>query len=201
MTTEYATSRAVHSTLRRLLAPWFLANGWKKRPGSSCAFVREASSGHWCLWVQVSQWGNSLGGNSFTLNLVSQAVADSALCGGPDARVLVTLSDEDKALGFEIAQQIAARVPIPPPSHQVYEWAKPPGKEGEQWQHTIANLQKANPEAWEPSIDIWLNYYAVADIEQWAGFLLARHPYLLLQSNDAQQVLRADHPAFGRPVT
>jgi len=182
MAIEYATSKAAHTALKRLLSPWFVANGWKKRPGTSCAFLRPAVSGFWCLWVQLSRWGSSLSGNSFTLNLVRQESDETKLYGS--GRVLADLSDEDRRRGFAIAQEVAARIPVPPPSHPVYEWARLPGDEGERWRRTIADLQTAKLDGWKPGIDRWLPYYTVIDLEQWVVFLLPRLPDLLRLSDD-----------------
>ncbi len=76
---------------------------------------------------------------------------------------------------------------MPPPSDPVYEWARQPGYQGEHWQRAIADLQKANPEAWKPGVDIWLSYYSVDDLELWVEYLLPRLQQLLRLSNDAQR--------------
>ncbi len=185
MTSTYATSKSVHGALKRALSPWFLAKGWKRRSGHSCAFLKQAPAGYWCLWIQVSSWGSQLLGSSFALNLVPLEAADTPLCGGPDARVLCTLSESDKRLAFSIAEDIATRIPDPPPSDPVHEWAQLPGHQGEQWRETLANLRKVNPDAWKPGADIWLPYYSVIDLDSWVDFLLPRLPHLLLQSQSA----------------
>ena len=180
--TIYATSKVVHAALKRAFSPWFTANGWKRRPGYSCAFIRPAGPGYWCLWFQVSSWGGQLSGSSFTLNLVHQESAESSLCGGPNARVLRTLSAAEIELGFSIATELAKRIPEPAASDPVHEWAKLPDYQGEMWRKRIADLQTVNPDAWKPDVDVWLPYYAVADLDLWVGFLLPRFPHLLRQS-------------------
>lgn len=184
--TLYASSKIVHAALRRAFSPWFTANGWKRRPGYSCAFIRPSGSGCWCLWFQVSSWGGQLSGSSFTLNLVHQASAESELCGGPGARVLCTLSPAEIELGFSIAQQLATRIPDPPASDPVHEWAKLPGYQGEMWRKRLADLREVNPDAWKPDVDVWLPYYAEADLALWVDFLLPRLEHLLRQSREQE---------------
>lgn len=190
MTSTYATSKQVHSALRRALSPWFLANGWTRRSGYSCAFIRPALSGYWCLWIQVSSCGGQLWGSSFTLNLVQAEASDSSLGGGPNARVLCTLTEADKRIAFSIAENLATRIPDPPLSDPVYEWAQQPGYQGERWREQLANLRKVNPDAWKPGVDVWLPYYSVNDLAAWVGFLLPRLPYLLSQSHRSEHTDR-----------
>lgn len=182
--TTYATSKVMHAALKRAFSPWFTANSWKKRPGYSCAFIRPAGAGYWCLWFQISSWGGQLSGSSFTLNLVHQESAEASLSGGPDARVLCTLSAADRELGFSIAEELAKRIPEPAASDPVHEWAKLPDPQGEMWRKRITDLQKVNPDAWKPDVDVWLPYYAVADLDLWVDFLLPRLPHLLRQSQE-----------------
>lgn len=192
MSDAYATGKTVHAALKRLLAPWFTANGWQRRTGYSCAFVRPTASGCWCLWIQVSSWGSRLWGGSFTLNLVHQDTARSSLASGAeDARVLITLDEADRAIAFQIAQLQAARIPEPSPSDPVHEWAKLPGHEGEHWRKMLATLHEVNPDAWEPGVDVWLPYYSAADLEPWVEFLLPRLPHLLRQSDGGQGIVPA----------
>ena len=178
---QFVPSRRVHSVLRKLLWPYFSTHGWAKRPGSTCAFVRAASQGYWCLWVQISQFGGKTDGNSFTLNLVRRPSIDAPLTGGQtNARIPVDLlSPEDKARGRALAEEIQARIPDPPPDDKVHEWKKLPGKEGLKWIEYLARIRQVPPSEWEPGIDVWLNYYSVTDLEQWVEFLLPRFDKLL----------------------
>lgn len=185
MTVTFASSRTVHSALKRALSPWFLANGWKRRAGNSCAFLRPAPSGYWCLWFQISAFGGHLRGSTFTLNLFPVADKDSPLTGGgAGSRVLKTLSEADRQLGFSIEEQLIAKIPDPPPSDPIYEWAQLPGYEGESWRETLANLRTVTFDTWKPGMDIWLRYYSVEDLDAWVEFLLPRLPHLLRQSAD-----------------
>ncbi|MBB3193892.1 hypothetical protein [Roseateles terrae] len=179
MTATYANSKAVHGALKRLLSPWFIQNGWKRRPGYACAFLRSSASGQWCLWVQVNSWGGSLSGSSFTLNLIRLEGGDAELITGPDSRVLLTLTDAEKGEAFCIAQELATRIPDPAATHAVHQWAQLPGYEGEQWRQRLADLRMVNPDAWAPGVDVWLPYYAVEDLEAWVTFLLPRLQRLL----------------------
>lgn len=189
----YATSKEVHSAFKKALSPWFIANGWKRRAGTSCAFVRPADhGGYWCLWLQPSSWGGKLWGSSFTLNLVHVEAVDTPLAGGPHARVLGTLSEADQQLAHAIAQQLARRIPDPPASDPVHEWARLPGHEGESWRQRLANLRTVNPDAWKPGVDVWLPYYSVGDLQEWVQFLAPRWEHLLRQS-------RGDD-TFGQPI-
>ena len=180
---QYVKSKDVHSAVKKLLAPAMLALGWNKRPGATCAFTRQAAKDYWCLWVQVSSFGDSLSGNQFTLNLVRQAETTSPLCGGLDARVLSTMGADDRRIGLQIASGIASRIPIPESDHQVWEWTQLPGDAGARWQTIINNLQTPNTKIWEPDYDVWLNYYSVEDLTKWVGFLIPRLDHLLQQVN------------------
>ena len=180
---QYAKSKDVHSAVKKLLAPALLTLGWKKRPGATCAFTRQGAKGYWCLWVQVSQFGDSLSGNEFTLNLVRQTESTSPLCGGKDARILSTLSVADREIGLQIASEIASRVPVPEPDHQWREWARQPGDAGARMQAIINNLQTPNTKIWEPDYEVWLNYYSVEDLTKWVHFLTPRLDHLLQQAN------------------
>lgn len=181
--TTYATSKQVHGALKKALSPWFIAQGWKRRAGYSCAFVRPAEhGGFWCLWLQPNSWGGRLSGSSFTLNLVHVDAADAPLASGPDARVLQTLTEADRQLAHGIAQQLARHIPDPPDSDPVHEWARLPGHEGETWRQRLANLRTVNPDAWKPGVDVWLPYYGLADLQVWVDFLAPRWEHLLRQS-------------------
>jgi hypothetical protein len=172
----YSPSKEVHRTLSVLFKPWFQERGWKKRPGSSCAFLRPRTDapGFWCCWFQVSQWGNSWSGNSFTLNVVPQQDAKEPLAGGPGARVLATMSDADRKLGMEVEARVKARIPNPAADHQIYEWMKLPGAQGEMFRRSFHLTFNVNPAAWEPGVDVWLYYFAADDLEEWFTFLTPR---------------------------
>lgn len=183
----YATSKEVHSALKKALSPWFIAQGWKRRAGYTCAFVRPADTGgFWCLWLQPSSWGGRLSGSSFTVNLVHVDAADAPLAGGPHARVLMTLSEADRQRAHGLAQELALRIPDPAPTDPVHEWARLPGHEGETWRQRLADLRTVNPDAWKPGVDMWLPYYALADLQVWVDFLAPRWEHLLRQSRSQQ---------------
>ncbi len=188
---QYAKSKDVHSALKKLLGSVFVALGWKRRPGATCAFVRQEARHCWCLWVQISQFGDSVSGNVFTLNLVRQAESisplctqsTSPLCGDKDARILRTLSVADRGICLQIASEIASRIPVPEPDHQWREWARQPGEAGARLQTIINNLQTPDTTKWEPDYDVWLNYYSVEDLTKWVNFLTPRLDHLLQQAH------------------
>jgi hypothetical protein len=180
----YATSRQVHSALSKILRTWFLSYGWAKRQGGSCAFTRPspAKDGYWCFWVQVSQWGSADFGNEFSINLVPQKTQETGLCGAQHARVLQTLSAEDRELGLRTETEIVARIPKPPPERKIYEWMRQDDKYGEGLRQAWVRAYKPDPARWQPDFDVWLRYFAVDDVQCWGDFLLPRLGMLTIQA-------------------
>lgn len=181
---EYAASRQVHSALGKRLTPWFREHGWEKRGGSSCAFVKAdaIAEGVWCFWIQISQWGGRDFGNEFTVNLISLPSANTTPYGGPYARVLKTLQQRDREIGLALEAKIAARIPIPAPENRIHEWMKLPGEQGAGFRRMWSEAFVAHPDRWGQDKDIWLRYYALDDVEEWAEFLIARLDALTVQS-------------------
>lgn len=182
----YVASRQAHSALGRLLRPWFKAHGWDKRPGGTAAFTRQSSEGpgFWCLWFQVSQWGNADFGNEFTLNLVLQQSEAASLCGGPHARVLNTLSPQAREEGLGIETAIVARIPKPPPGRKIYEWMEADDPYAAHHRQAWQRAFSPDVRRWrQPGVDLWLRYFSVDDVEDWAAFLLPRLEGLTAQAN------------------
>ena len=106
---------------------------------------------------------------------------DQPLCGGPDARVLATLSSSDMEEGLSLEARIVARIPKPSPESRIYEWMQLPGKEGEIFRESWARAFVPHPEIWSPNHDVWLRYFAADDIEEWGAFIAARLSHLTAQ--------------------
>lgn len=179
----YAESRQVHSTLRNALSPWFRERGWERRKGSSCAFLKlsQSGDGFWCFWLQVSQWGGRDFGNEFTVNLILLPSASDRPYGGPYARVLKTLPQDDRDIGLALEAKIAARVPKPPPESRICQWMDLPGEEGATFKRMWAEAFVPHPHRWAEDMDVWLRYFAVDDVEEWASFLVPRLELLTAQ--------------------
>lgn len=166
----------MHSTLSKVVWPWFHQFGWQRRKGSSCAFLKrcESTNKYWCFWVQISQWGGKDFGNSFTLDLILLESHDIPPYGGADSRVLNTLTGRDRQVGIELETKIAGRIPEPAPECLIYEWMKLPGDEGAAFKRMWTEAFVPHPDRWNEGMDISLRYFALDDVEEWAQFLLRR---------------------------
>lgn len=100
---QYARAKDVHRCMRNLLWPWFLDAGWRKRPGYTCAFVRNDL----ILWVQPHSYGDSWSGSQLTLNLNKSESHEIA----HGDRILWRLDGESRRVGSEIERRIVAKLP------------------------------------------------------------------------------------------
>jgi hypothetical protein len=179
----FARARDVHASLARVFGPALKPAGFRRvRPGV-CAFARERADrlGYVTVGVQVSQWGSSWSGNSFTLNAAgAMALPEDHPVTG--IRPLSWLTAEDCAEGLAIEQRIRARFPLPPPDHEVWVWAEQP--DGDIFRRSLEGLRVVNEGMWKPGHDIWLPYFDVADVWEWGEFLRPRILPLLERAED-----------------
>jgi hypothetical protein len=175
----FARSPEVHRLLHRRLGGWFAEQRWRKRPGSTCAYVRQREDGSFsALWVQVSQWGGSWCGSEFTLNLTPPLeAADAPLLTG--TRPLRRLSVEDSATARELERRIVLGIPVPLPDHWIHAERAAPGRTGDAWREAWDRAFTPHPARWRAGDDAWLRYYSVGDVDRWAAFLLDRLPRLV----------------------
>jgi hypothetical protein len=169
----FARSRDVHGALARVFGPAPKPAGFRRVRSGVCAFAKERpdAAGYVTVSVQVSQWGSAWSGSSFTLN------AGSATARPEDYpitvhRPLSWLASEDCAAGFEIERRIRARFPLLPRTHEVWEWAEQ--SDGEVFRRSLESLQVVNEGMWRPGHDVWLPYFAAADVWEWGEFLRPR---------------------------
>ena len=176
----FARARDVHAALALVIGAALKPTGFRRIRSGICAFARPRAdgAGFVTVGVQVSQWGSSWSGNSFTLNACGAAKR-------PDDpphtyRLLSWLTSEDCADGLAVERLIRARFPLPPPEHEVWALAELPV--GEVFRQSLAKLRTVNEEMWHPKRDRWLPYFDVADVREWAEFLRPRIRRLLEQS-------------------
>ncbi|WP_342316690.1 hypothetical protein [Lysobacter sp. FW306-1B-D06B] len=171
---SYVKAKDVHRHMRRLLAPWFVEQGWQKRPGYSCAFVRADS----VFWVQPSQWGDSWSGSSMTLNLSGWNGRDLAA----GRRILKGLDGDSRDAGLALEERIVSRIPEPPHDHYIHQFMSLPGAEGATFRQSFERAFAPNPGQWKPGCDTWLRYFAEDDLEEWALFMVPRLDRLISEA-------------------
>ena len=149
--------------------------GFRRASSSACAYARprKDGTGFVTVGVQISSWGSDYSGNSFALNANGKA-ADTKSYYATVYRPLMLLRAEDCQVGIEIERRIRARFPLPAPEHEVWQWAKQPGEAGAIFRRTLDSLRVSDEKLWRPGLDIWLSYYGIADVIDWADFLSPR---------------------------
>lgn len=156
---QYSKANETHKRMRTLLWPLLSDAGWSKRPGHTCAFTRD----DFVLWVQPHSFGGSSSGSQLTITL-NQSTCHEIAHG---CRILRHLDQESRKIGASIEGRIVARFP-------------------EAIAQTVAHVDL---EHWKTGQDIWLRYYAQADLDEWTEFLLPRLGNLISMS---RVVLAAD---------
>ncbi|RUM27152.1 hypothetical protein EFQ99_02840 [Rhizobium vallis] len=165
---DYLKSRDFHRHMRSLLAPRFQELGWEPQTGK-CSFVR----GGRVVWLQVSQYSNSVMGAKFTINMTEGSGSAS------DIRILHRLEETDRAVGKALEERIIARLPRPDPDPEV----EVVGDNGQMVSVKLGDLTRANPRQWEGPADVWLPYFSKSDLDDWAAFLLPRLDRLIASSS------------------
>lgn len=170
---RFAPARDVHAALSRVFGPVLKPAGFRRVRSGRCAYAKKRAdgAGFITIGVQISQWGSSWAGNSFTLD-AARAVSrpeDAAIAG---IRPLSRLESGDCAEGLSIEHRVRARFPLPPPDHEVWAWAEQPG--GEIFRSSLDGLRVVNERMWRTGHDVWLPYYDLADVWEWGEFLRPR---------------------------
>jgi hypothetical protein len=149
----YAKSNDVHRVLATTFKPWCLKNGFKKLPGKSCRFVKQAKNNPaliLAIEIQCNSFGGSGHGGSFTLNAGAGKI-DPAYLSGRHARILANCSDQMAQTANQIEAQIIEMRP------QLKEPGRP----------------------WQPKVDNWCRYYTGEDVERWGHFLVPFLPEIM----------------------
>lgn len=150
---SYAKSNDVHRVLAATFKPWCLKNGFKRLPGKSCRFVKQAKNNPALILafeIQCNSFGGSGHGGSFTLNAGAGKI-DPAYLSGRHARILENCSDHMAHAASLLEAQIVEASP------QLKEPGRP----------------------WLPGVDNWCRYYTGHDVERWGHFIVPFLPELL----------------------
>jgi hypothetical protein len=177
---EYVKSRDFHKVLRNIWDPCFKPLGFKRCKGSVASYYRPRhdNNGFLRFWVQVSQWGDSWSGNSFTLNLDISVTDPNGVFAG-SRRFLGELSAEQLAEAERITEEVRKRKPKPPTGHWIYPEMADGAKDSQLWKKAFARAFTYSPGTLKPKCDIWFDYFSVADVTCWAEFLAPLLPQLL----------------------
>jgi hypothetical protein len=173
---EYVKSKDFHKLLRDVWDPHLKPLGFKRCKGSVASYYRQRNdnSGFLRFWAQLSQWGDSWSGNSFTLNLDRAITDPHATFGGSD-RFLGQLSTEQLAEAEKITEEIIKRKPKPPKDHWIYSEIE----HSEIFKNAFTRAFTYSPGKLKPKCDIWFEYFSSSDVTRWAEFLAPILPGLL----------------------
>jgi hypothetical protein len=140
--------------------------------------LRKDNEGFIRFWTQISQWGDSWSGNSFTLNF-DRAITDlhATFCGSD--RFLGQLSAEQLAEAEKITEEIIRKKPNPPKGHWIYSEIVDGAEHSELWRNAFARAFTYSPGRLKPKCDIWFEYFSATDVTRWAEFLAPILPSLL----------------------
>ena len=176
---EYAKSKDLHKTLRSVWDRDLKPLGYKRCKGSVAAYYRPRLNAKAFIrfWSQASQWGDSWSGNEFTIN-VDITISDPHSPFGGSDRCLGRVHEEDLEIAERIVERIINRKPKPPADHWVYnEMAH--GENQLLWKNAFERSFSYKPGSLRPKTDIWLPYFSIDDVREWADFLSPRLPKLL----------------------
>lgn len=188
---EYAKSKDLHATLRKVWDRSLKPIGFKRCRTSAASYYRPSEDNRTFVrfWAQASQWGDSWSGNSFTLN-VDVGLSDPHSVLGGSNRFLGDLSASDLAIAEDLAKQVITRKPKPPLDHWIYGAMSDSDSNGQLWKESFDTAFNYTPGNMKSGYDIWLPYFSVDDIVLWAEFLARPLPSLLAK------VERGDAGAF-----
>ena len=164
---QFAKSRIVHSTLTKVLGPWFAARGWSRQKGGSCAFQRprpEPLPGAWGCAIQITRLANTSFGSRFAINLHGPARGIDL-----QARVLRRLDAADchVRLGIETLHKSRVRA--------MWEAIGL----NEPFQGWMIDGTTVEAGQWQAGRERWLYYFSPDDVQAWADFLLPQLDHLI----------------------
>lgn len=177
---EYVKSKDFHKLLRTVWDPYLKPLGFKRCKGSVASYYRSRHDdlGFIRFWTQLSKWGDSWSGNSFTLNLDISITDPHETLGGSD-RFLGILSAEQLAEAERITELIIKRKPKPPADHWIYSEMADGAEHSKDWKDGFERAFMYRPGRLKPECDIWFEYFSSADVTCWAEFLAPLLPQLL----------------------
>lgn len=177
---EYAKSKDVHKTLRTVWDQFLKPLGFKRCKASVASYYRPCydNNGFLRFWAQVSQWGDSWSGNTFTLN-IDTYIADPHQVLGNSKRFLGDLSLEQLTKAENITKDVFERKPKPHTSHWIYNAMSPEAENSQFWRSAFERAFTYRPGTLKQNHDIWFDYFSVEDVILWGEFLGPILPELL----------------------
>lgn len=176
----YAKSKEFHKALRTILDAHLKPIGFKRCKVSVASYYRPRydNNGYLRFWSQLSQWGDSWSGNSFTLNVDLQ-IDDPHQKLGDSIRFLGDLSNEQLAEAEIISKKIFVKKPKPPKDHWIYSAMNSGDEDRQFWRKAFERAFTYCPGTLKPNHDIWFEYFSVEDVTRWGEFIAPLLPDLL----------------------
>jgi hypothetical protein len=177
---EYVKSKDVHKTLRAIWDASLKPLGFKRCKVSVASYFRprKDEKGFLRFWSQLSQWGDSWSGNSFTLN-IDVAVDDPHEALGGSARFLGDLTLDELKEAEKITELVFKRKPKPPKGHWIYNEIANEPKDDPFWKSAFEKAFTYAPGKLKSGCDIWMEYFSSDDVTEWSEFLSPILPRLL----------------------
>ena len=161
------TSKTLYQELRVKLAPLLKANGFKVAKGGRLGWAIQRGEKYLSIWFQADKWGwDDIWGSKFTLEFQLSPTSDGSW-GHPESRstrighLLEGFPELDEIR--RINNQVIENLPGTK-NNQVVMGKLHDGSE------YIAVGYKTNPLPAIYASDIWMNYYSIDDVRQWATF-------------------------------
>jgi hypothetical protein len=169
----YAKSRDAHKALRSVFDSELKPLGYRRwKPTSASYFIQESSVTPFFRFnVQLSQWGDSWSGNSFTVN-TQFGEGDPKADSYGSRRVGDYMSLSELAVAESISSSIFARKPTPAKDHWIHSEIEQEESPEGLWTAAYHRAFTYEPGQYQVGHDIWFDYYSVKDLTEWAAYLV-----------------------------
>jgi len=160
------TSKMLYQELRSVLAPLMKLSGFKTTKGGMLGWKRPTTGGYLSLWFQCDKWGwNERWGSQFVLQFsIASEPSDAMTPTGRFERIGFLLEgfeelDELRIKNNSVIEHLPGTI-----NHQLVTGILHDGSE------YIAEGYKVDNQKAIYGRDIWLNYYSIEDVRDWAHY-------------------------------